>query len=61
MLWQAKLDLSALRSLGELCSYETASFNSFVFMQGDTADAFFIVLKGSVRAPPDPAQRLRCP
>lgn len=43
---------AALRSLAELCSYETASAGSFVFLQGDVADAFFIVLKGSVEVAP---------
>ena len=47
---EAHLTSGALRSLAELCSYETAAAGAFVFEQGDSADAFYIVLKGSVEA-----------
>ena len=49
----AGLDGSALRALGELCSYMTATEGSTIFAQGDVADAFYIVLKGSVEVNED--------
>lgn len=45
----AALDAVAMRKLGELCSYVTLHPQDRVFEQGDTADAFFIILKGAVQ------------
>ena len=45
---EAKLDATALRQLGELCSYTTVRAGDTVFAQGDKPDSFYIVVKGKV-------------
>lgn len=47
---QACTDLvpADLRALGEICSYQTYQQNEMIFKQGDKAEYFYIILKGSV-------------
>jgi len=44
----ADLEPADLRALGEICSYRTFDANEVIFSQGDKAENFYIILKGSV-------------
>ena len=45
---QAGLEASALRSLGEICFYAHYPAGRVIFSQGDPAEYFYIILKGTV-------------
>jgi hypothetical protein len=45
---QADLEPTGLRALGEICSYATYPAKKVIFKQGDPAENFYILLKGSV-------------
>ena len=53
---QADVDPAHLRHLGELCAYLALPADTMVFEQGDRADCFYIVLKGSAKVGHPPAQ-----
>ena len=45
---QADIEPAGLRALGEICSYACYPKDKYVFAQGDTAENFYIILKGTV-------------